>query len=127
LSTCQQSHFLKDKAFLVGLPPSSFIGPGIPDILAQNDFFRPASSLVLGLGAGGFRFMPWALADALPLAFRPPDFDCPSALDQAGVLYVIGVLHNFLAPKKQLFLRHVAFHPVYYITNELNIPPKIPL
>jgi hypothetical protein len=25
----------------------------IPDILAQNDFFRPASFFVFGLGAGG--------------------------------------------------------------------------
>ncbi len=44
----------------------------IPDILAQNDFFRPASASDLGCGAGGFRFMPCALALARPLAFSPP-------------------------------------------------------
>ena len=30
-------HFFKANAFLVGLPLLSFIGPGIPDILAQKD------------------------------------------------------------------------------------------
>jgi hypothetical protein len=34
----QQFHFLRAKAFLVGRPFLSFIGPGIPPILAQNDF-----------------------------------------------------------------------------------------
>ena len=32
-----------------------------PFILAQNEDLRPASALVLGEGAGGFRFPPWAL------------------------------------------------------------------
>jgi hypothetical protein len=52
----QPQHFqaLNDKAFLVGFPFSSFIGPGIPDILAQKDFLRAASLGVFGLGAGGF-------------------------------------------------------------------------
>jgi hypothetical protein len=38
----------------VGFPFSSFIGPGIPDILEQKDFLRAASFLVFGFGAGGF-------------------------------------------------------------------------
>jgi hypothetical protein len=53
-STGQQFHAFKDKAFLVGLPFSSFIGPGIPDILAQNDRRLAASFSVFGCGAGGF-------------------------------------------------------------------------
>jgi hypothetical protein len=51
----QQFHAFNDNAFRVGRPFSSFIGPGIPDILAQNDFRRAASFFVLGLGAGGFK------------------------------------------------------------------------
>jgi hypothetical protein len=50
----QQFHAFNDKAFLVGLPFSSFIGPGIPDILAQKDRRLPASFSVFGWGAGGF-------------------------------------------------------------------------
>ena len=60
----------------VGRPFSSFSGPGIPDILAQKDLRRPASALVLGLGAGAFSFDPVALLYlALPLAVRPAPFD----------------------------------------------------
>ena len=33
----------------------------IPFILAQKEALRPASALVLGLGAGGFRLPPVAL------------------------------------------------------------------
>lgn len=41
-------------------------------ILAQNDFFRAASALVLGLGAGALRLEPVAaLYLARPLAVRP--------------------------------------------------------
>jgi hypothetical protein len=47
-STGQQFHAFKDKAFLVGLPFSSFIGPGIPDILAQKERRLAASFSVFG-------------------------------------------------------------------------------
>ena len=47
-STGQQFHAFNDKAFLVGLPFSSFIGPGIPDILAQKDRRLAASFSVFG-------------------------------------------------------------------------------
>jgi len=60
----------------------------IPDILAQNEAFRPASSLVLGFGAGGFKFMPCAFALALPLAFKPPFSDWPSLRCHAGDLAI---------------------------------------
>lgn len=44
----QQFQFFSDAAFLVGLPLSSFMGPGIPLIRAQKDFFLAASDFVLG-------------------------------------------------------------------------------
>ena len=45
----------------------------MPDIRAQNDLRLPASDLVLGLGAGGFRLEPVVrLKCARPAAFRPP-------------------------------------------------------
>jgi len=59
----------------VGLPFESFIGPGIPDILAQNDLRLAAAFgdfLACLADTGGFRFMPCAFADARPLAFNPP-------------------------------------------------------
>lgn len=45
-------------------------------ILAQKDFFLPASAFVLGFGAGAFSFDPVArLYFARPLAVSPaPDF-----------------------------------------------------
>lgn len=39
-------------------------------------------------GCGGFRFMPCALADARPLAFRPPFGFLPSLRCQAGVFAI---------------------------------------
>ncbi len=43
-----------------------------PAILAQNDFFLPASALVFGLGAGAFRLLPVArLYAARPFAVSP--------------------------------------------------------
>ena len=56
----------------------------IPVILAQKESRREPPC-----GCGGFKpGLPGlaALYDALPFAFKPPDFDCPAALDQAGVL-----------------------------------------
>ena len=45
----------------------------MPDIRAQNDLRLPASALVLGLGAGGFRLAPVVrLKCARPAALRPP-------------------------------------------------------
>jgi hypothetical protein len=39
----------------VDFPFPSFIGPGMPDILAQKDLRLAASFSVLGFGAGGFK------------------------------------------------------------------------
>jgi hypothetical protein len=47
-SASQQFHALRDNALRVGFPFSSFIGPGIPDILAQKEARRPLSFSVLG-------------------------------------------------------------------------------
>jgi hypothetical protein len=63
----------------VGLPLSSFMGPGIPDILAQNDLRLLASFSVLGCGAGAFRLLPVAeLYLARPLAVKPAPFETGS-------------------------------------------------
>ena len=56
----------------------------IPDILAQKEALRPSSFLVFGCGAGGLRLCPSALAEALPLALRPPAGFLPSLRCQAG-------------------------------------------
>lgn len=58
----------------------------IPDILEQKLFLRPASFLVFGFGAGGFKFMPCFLAEARPLAFKPPEGFLPSFFCHAGDL-----------------------------------------
>lgn len=70
---------LRLAALRVGRPFSSFIGPGIPLIRAQNDLRRAASAFVLGLGAGALRLLPVAaLYFARPLAVSPAPFDTGS-------------------------------------------------
>jgi len=61
----------------------------IPSMRAQNDFLRDPPS-----GWGALRFMPSFLAEALPLAFKPPEGDFPSLRCQAGVLAILS--HRFL-------------------------------
>lgn len=122
----QQSHFLRARALRVGLPFSSFIGPGTLDIRAQKDFLRgpPSGCGALSPGLSGFA----RLYDARPLAFRPPLGDCPAFRPQIGVLYVaIIVLHKDSAPIKKSRLGQVAFHAVNYVAHELDIPSHIPL
>ena len=76
----------------VGRPLESRSGPLEPPILAQNDLRRAAAfgdlAACLAL-TGGFRFMPWALADARPLAFNPPAGFLPSFLVHAAVFGII--------------------------------------
>lgn len=82
----------------VGRPLLSFIGPGMPPIRAQKDVCR---AFALGdLAAclsdtGGFKFMPWALADARPLAFKPPLGFLPSLRVHAAVFFVAIILKSF--------------------------------
>jgi hypothetical protein len=67
----------------------------IPHILEQNDLRLPAAFgdfLASAFLTGGFRFIPCALADALPLAFRPPFGFLPSALCQAGDFAIFSIL-----------------------------------
>jgi hypothetical protein len=57
----QQSHFFNANALRVGLPLESFIGPGFPSILAQNDFLLAAAFgdfAACLADTGGFKFMP---------------------------------------------------------------------
>ena len=55
----------------------------MPLILAQKE-----SRLEPPSGCGGFRFIPWAFAEARPLAFNPPFSDLPSFLCHAGDLAI---------------------------------------
>ena len=74
-----QFHLFKLAALRVGRPFSSFIGPGIPDIRAQNDLRLAASFSVFGFGAGALRFDPVAaLILARPLAVKPAPLDTGS-------------------------------------------------
>jgi hypothetical protein len=56
----------------------------IPLILAQKESRREPPS-----GWGRFKFMPCALAEARPLAFKPPSGFLPSFLVHAGDLAMI--------------------------------------
>jgi len=85
----------------------------IPDILAQKDLRRAASFVVFGFGAGGFRFIPSALADARPLAFKPPLGFLPSFLVHAGDL---ATEHRHVSNFRQRKNRKV----VYTITRSQN-------
>ena len=84
----------------MGLPLSSFIGPGVPAMREQKDFFLPASALDLGLGAGAFKLEPVALLYlVLPFAVKPAPLDTgsfsplPTASD-GFFLVVISVLKS---------------------------------
>ena len=86
-----QSHFLSANALRVGLPFGLVIGPGMPPILAQNDFrrFADAGDLAACFAeTGGFKFMPWAFAERRPAAFNPPLGFLPSLRCQAAVLAI---------------------------------------
>jgi len=55
----------------------------IPSILAQKESRREPPS-----GWGGFKFIPCFLAEARPLAFKPPLGFLPSFLCHAGLLAI---------------------------------------
>jgi len=67
----------------------------IPHILPQKDL-RLAADLgerfASAFLTGGLRFIPCALADALPLALRPPFGFLPAALCHAGVFAILTIL-----------------------------------
>lgn len=56
----------------------------MPVIRAQNESRREPPS-----GCGGLRFMPCFLAEALPLAFKPPSGFLPSLRVHAGDLAIL--------------------------------------
>lgn len=56
----------------------------MPLIRAQKESRRFPPS-----GCGGFRFIPWAFAEARPLAFRPPLGFLPSLRVHAGDLAIV--------------------------------------
>jgi hypothetical protein len=98
LLSYQQFHFLRDNAFLVGRPFSSFIGPGIPPIRAQNDFllfddFESGSNLEGGVVTAIESFDPGfsLLYEAIPFLFNPPSGFFPSFLCQAAVSSIAAV------------------------------------
>ena len=91
----------KANALRVGRPFSSFIGPGIPDILAQNDFRRAAAlgDFLAWLAlTGGFKFMPSRFALRRPASFNPPFGFFPAERCQAGVLKAPPPFANFFQP-----------------------------
>jgi hypothetical protein len=88
----QHFHLAKLAALRVGLPFSSFIGPGIPLILAQKDFLRGPPS-----GCGAFKFDPVAaLYFALPLAVSPAPLETgsfsPLPIARLGVFFLVATL-----------------------------------
>jgi len=63
----------------------------IPVILAQKEERRDAAFGLFSacsLDTGGLRFIPWRLAEALPLALSPPSGFCPSFRCQTGVFAI---------------------------------------
>ena len=78
-----------DKSRRVGLP-SLYSGPGMLPMRARKLARRGLSPFF----TGALRFMPCALADALPLALRPPDADLPSLRCQAGDLAILLALQQ---------------------------------
>jgi hypothetical protein len=67
----------------------------IPHIRPQKDLRLPAALgdlLASAFLTGGLRFIPAALADALPLAFKPPLGFLPAFLCQAGLFAILSIL-----------------------------------
>ena len=69
----------------MGSPFGFFSGPGIPPMRARKDARRGLSPDF----TGAFRFMPSALAEARPWAFRPPFGFLPAFVCQSGDLAMI--------------------------------------
>ena len=81
----------------------------IPDILAQKE-----SRLLPPSGWGGFKFMPCFLADARPLAFKPPSGFFPSLRVHAGDL----AIYNF-QPRFVDIFQHRHHHVLAEVAGEL--------
>jgi hypothetical protein len=67
----------------------------IPHIRPQKDLRLPADLgdlLASAFFTGGLRFIPCALADALPAAFNPPLGFLPAFLCHAGLFAILSIL-----------------------------------
>ena len=63
----------------------------MPVILAQNELLREAAVglfAACSLDTGGFKFIPWALAERRPASFKPPLGFFPSDRVHAGDLAI---------------------------------------
>ena len=76
----------------------------IPLILAQKE-----SRLLPPSGWGGFRFMPCFLAEARPLAFRPPLGFLPSLRVHAGDLAITYILTDFVQTRNYMLFVQLHF------------------
>ena len=95
LFSSSQFHLRSDSALRVGLPFSSFIGPGIPPIRAQNDLRRFAGLLsgsnFDGLVVTAIESLEPGFSlryEAIPLRFKPPSGFLPSLRCHAADSYV---------------------------------------
>jgi hypothetical protein len=122
----RQFHLLKEALALVAGP---FALATTPDIRAQNDFLRPASFLVLGLGAGALSLLPVSLLYlALPFAVKPaPSLtDCfsPRPIDRETPFLDIGpstfpINNQGLLPGFLSFLWNREVNPFIKFSNDL--------
>ena len=96
----------------------------MPSILEQKLLRRAASFSVFGFGAGGFKFMPSALAEARPLAFKPPFGSLPSALCHAGDLGLanFGLHCGYSAAKfDHVGVRELRLAHIVHVHDKLHI------
>jgi len=108
-------HALRESRSLVGLPFASRSGPLALPMRARKLALRGLSPLF----TGGFRFIPCRLAEALPLAFKPPLGFLPSLRCHAGVLAIsqrshtlyqtLGAIRNLIVPAT---VYHLVCRPV---------------
>ena len=98
----------------------------MPVIRAQKESRRFPPS-----GCGGFRFIPWAFAEARPLAFKPPLGFLPSDLCHAGVFSCLANFHlrgrNSTAKLYYVFVRKFSLTHVVHVHNNLHIVSQIRL
>lgn len=78
----------RESSSLVGFPSGFLSGPGIPPIRARKDARRGLSPDF----TGAFRFIPSALAEARPLALRPPSGFFPALVCQVDDLAMLHFL-----------------------------------
>jgi len=91
----------------------------MPLILAQKESRREPPS-----GWGGFKFMPCALAEARPLAFKPPFGFLPSFLVHAALLAIYNfqlMLVNVLQQRHHNLLAEIALKRFLADVRQANV------